>query len=80
MAAVFLVLVLWATSSTIRLVGGLRKKLSRDTFYAVHVSLVLVLFAAAYFHVEYAQKYVLQALAFYAVDIIAAEIEKARKK
>lgn len=74
-----LVLVLWATSSTWRRLGGLRKKVSRETFYVVHVSLVLVLFAAAYFHVEYARKYVLQALAVYAVDIVAAEVEKARK-
>ena len=62
------------------MVGGLRKKVSRDTFYALHVSLVFVFFAAAYFHVEYARKYVLQALALYAVDIVAAEVEKARKR
>ncbi|KAL1961332.1 hypothetical protein VTO42DRAFT_60 [Malbranchea cinnamomea] len=73
-----LAFVLWITSSSWRAWGGLKKKVSRETFYAVHVSLVLGFFVVAYFHVEYARKYVLQALAVYAIDIVAAEVEKAR--
>jgi hypothetical protein len=36
------------------------------------------LLAVAYYHVVYAQKYVLQALAIYAIDVVSYMVEKAR--
>ncbi|PGH04845.1 hypothetical protein AJ80_08454 [Polytolypa hystricis UAMH7299] len=50
---------------------GLRRRVSRDTFYALHVSLVLGLMGAVYAHVSYARRFVVQGLAVYAVDVVA---------
>jgi DMSO/TMAO reductase YedYZ heme-binding membrane subunit len=75
---ILLVLVLWVTSSSVMALGGLRRRVGRRTFYVMHVSLVGALLAVAYYHVVYAQKYVLQALAIYAVDVVSYTVEKGR--
>lgn len=73
-----LVIVLWATSSSWGKIGGLRRKLSRQTFYVVHVFLVAGLLVVVYFHVEYARKFVIQGFVIYAVDVVNYEIERVR--
>lgn len=65
---------LWGTSgwtrgrgnSTSRLKSG---SMSKRTAYVIHVGLVMVLLGMAYFHVEYARRFVVQALVIYGVDV-----------
>ena len=77
-SGILLVFALWATSSTWSKVGGLRRRLSRRVFYVVHVSLVGAFLVVAYYHVQYARKFVIQGLVIYAVDVVNYEIEKIR--
>lgn len=46
----------------------------RRSFYYGHISLVLLLCVAAYFHVVHAQKYVLQALGAFVVNAVCSAL------
>ncbi|OAX80809.1 hypothetical protein ACJ72_04852 [Emergomyces africanus] len=59
----------WARSrgySTSRLASGSK---SKRTAYVLHVVLVMMVLGTVYFHVEYARRYVVQALAIYGLDV-----------
>ncbi|EEH19813.2 hypothetical protein PABG_02072 [Paracoccidioides brasiliensis Pb03] len=49
---------------------------SRGTAYLIHVSLAMCLLAVAYCHVEYARKFVVQAVGIYGVDVGSWVIKK----
>ncbi|KKZ58482.1 hypothetical protein EMCG_00973 [[Emmonsia] crescens] len=65
---------LWGTSGWTRGKGNSTPRLksgfmSKRTAYVIHVGLVMVLLGMAYFHVEYARRFVVQALVIYGVDV-----------
>lgn len=46
----------------------------RQSFYYGHISLVLVLCVAAYYHVAHAQKYMLQALGAFVINAVCSAV------
>lgn len=68
-----LVIGLWVTSSTVVLgygIGGLRKRVSREKFYYVHVGIVVALLLVTFFHVEYTKPFVIGTLVVWGVDFL----------
>ncbi|OJJ47648.1 hypothetical protein ASPZODRAFT_131200 [Penicilliopsis zonata CBS 506.65] len=56
--------------------GGATVKTRRQVFYLVHVSLVMVLEAAAYFHVSHAQLFVLESFAASAINMVLMGVNR----
>ncbi|KAK2767484.1 hypothetical protein FQN54_003641 [Arachnomyces sp. PD_36] len=64
------VLGLWATSSTVVGLGGLRKRVSRKVFYYVHVGVVVGLLVVVFFHVEFTRPFVVGTVVVWGVDLV----------
>lgn len=76
LSAVGIMAILWVTASSgMGLLGMRRKKgVSRDTFEAVHVTLVFALLALSFFHVKHTRKFVVQSLVIHAVDLVSGRM------
>lgn len=64
---------LWVTSSTVVLgfgIGGLRRRVTRERFYYVHVGIVVGLLLITFFHVEYTRPFVIGVLVVWGVDFL----------
>lgn len=50
-------------------IGGLRKRVSRQMFYYVHVAIVLVMMLVTFFHVEFTRPFVIGVFLVWGVDL-----------